>query len=212
MTEPNRPPNGQDGSKGVAGERVLVVPREDLARAEVLPQGFSDHGCERFLDVVERFGIFRLRGDVEEDPSLKQIIPYAVVTFRGRVFLFRRSDRGGEVRLYRKLSIGIGGHINPEGVSSDRLVETGLLRELEEELIFKCPYIYRPIGLINDDHTPVGRVHMGIVYRVEASSQEVQVRETEILEGAFISAQELIPLLPDMETWSRHVAESIFLA
>ncbi len=185
-----------------------------LLAAGVLPQGFSPSGVERFLEVVAGEGTFRPRSEVEGDDSLKQVIPYAVVTFREKVFLFRRTARGGEARLHRKLSIGVGGHINREGEAAQVLpqmrVEFGLMRELSEELDFTRPPSHRAAGLVNDDESPVGRVHAGIVFRVEAADEGVRVRETEILEGGFVAAASLAPLLPEMETWSRFVAASLF--
>ena len=209
MSSEDRPPGGQ-GPGQMPEEEVLVVPRIDLERDEALPAGFSAHGWERLLDTVRRGGVFRPRSAVEEDPSLKQVIPYAVVCLRDRVFLLRRTTRGGESRLHRKLSIGVGGHINPEGVPPERLVEAGLHRELSEELCFDQPYAFRPIGLINDDGNAVGRVHVGIVYLVEPADGGVRVRETEVLEGGFVPIADLGKFLPEMESWSKLVAEGIF--
>jgi predicted NUDIX family phosphoesterase len=200
-----------DAGDGPPVEQVLVVPRKDLVEAGQLPQGFLAGGCADFLSLVALKGTFLPRPRVEEDPTLKQVIPYAVVKFREKVFLFRRTSRGGEARLHRKVSIGVCGHVNPEGVSAEAVVETGLRRELAEELTFDRPYRHRPIGLVNDDGTPVGRVHVGIVYLVEAADEGVRVRETEVLEGGFSPIASLGALLEEMETWSRIVAENVFL-
>ena len=192
------------------GEEVLALYRTDLAGAGLLVQGFNARGWDRCLALVARRGRFVPRERAEEDPSLKQIIPYAVVVFEHRVFLFRRTSRGGEVRLHGKFSIGVGGHINAEGVPPARLVEAGLLRELEEELVFDRPFTIQPIGLINDDSVPVGQVHLGIVYQVSAADEGVRVRERDLLEGQFTPVASLRPLLDSMETWSRLVAEALF--
>ena len=37
-------------------------------------------------------------------------------------------------------------------------------RELDEEVIVETPYTARCVGLINDDQTDVGRVHLGVVH------------------------------------------------
>jgi predicted NUDIX family phosphoesterase len=207
MPTEDRP--GKPGAPPV-DEEVFVVPRADLLSSGFLPRGFAQGACDRFLELTARAGRFILRRDAETDPSLKQIIPYAIVGHGDLVFLFERTGGGGESRLHRKLSIGVGGHINPEGVSADRLVDAGLRRELSEELAFDVSYDYRPIGLINDDDSPVGQVHLGIVYLVTAHGDQVRVRETEILEGGFVPRESLRALLPRMESWSRLVAESIF--
>ncbi len=193
-----------------AKEEVLAVPRADLDRAGILAHGFRAEGLERCLAIVAERGTFLRRGEAEEDPGHKQIIPYAVVTFQDRVFLLRRTSRGGEARLHGKFSIGVGGHVNPERVPPARLVEAGLQRELAEELRFDRPFACRPIGLINDDRVPVGRVHLGIVYLVAASDAAVRVREEELLLGRFARQEELRQVLPFMESWSRLVAEALF--
>jgi predicted NUDIX family phosphoesterase len=202
---------GKPGARPAQVEEVYVVPRADLIASGLLPQGFSPEPCDRLLEVAAHAGRFVARPAAEADPSLKQIIPYAVVTCRELVFLFERTGDGGESRLHRKLSIGVGGHINPQDVSADRLVEAGLERELSEELKFDVPFDYRPIGIINDDDSPVGQVHLGIVYLVTAHGDQVRVRETEILVGGFVPIPSLAPLLGRMETWSKFVAEALFL-
>ncbi len=212
---PDRAPPASSPAPGAGGpaagqEEVFAVPRADLEAEGLLPRGFAGGVSSRFLEVTAGKGRFIVRDDAEGDPSLKQVIPYAVVTFEDQVFLFERTGRGGEARLHRKLSIGVGGHINPEGVSPERLIEAGLRRELEEELSFAGRYRYRPIGLINDDDSAVGQVHIGIVFLVRAGSREVRVRETEILVGGFVPVRSLGPLLERMETWSRFVARGLY--
>ena len=79
------------------------------------------------------------RDYAERRPELKQVIPYGIVTCEERVLLVRRTKGGGEARLHDKLSIGIGGHINPvdagsgtgrEAVLSD-LFTSATRREIE---------------------------------------------------------------------------------
>jgi len=55
---------------------------------------------------------FLLRDDAEEDPSFKQIIPYAIFRYQDRFLHYVRGGGSGEKRLASKGSIGIGGHIN----------------------------------------------------------------------------------------------------
>ena len=66
------------------------------------------------------------------DPSLKQIIPYAVVVSGGQVFRYFRQG-GGEARLLGLASVGVGGHINP--IDGNDPVRAGIDRELDEELV-----------------------------------------------------------------------------
>ena len=70
-------------------------------------------------------------------------------------------------------------------------------------------YTVHPLGLLNDDSDPVGEVHFGLVYRVEAPSPRVTVRETELLSGGFAVLDEIARRLAEMETWSQRVARAL---
>lgn len=113
-------------------EQILVVPRADLFWNGPF-RGVSSVGLDEYLARVRQFGFFRRRGDVEDDPSLKQIIPYLVVQSSGRYMLFQRTQAGGEGRLHGLYSVGVGGHVAKidEGEAADA-VAAGLRRELED--------------------------------------------------------------------------------
>ena len=192
-------------------EEVLVVPRKVLEERGLLSHGFSAGGVQSCLAIVREYGLFHERSRMEEDPSFKQIIPYAMVRSDDQVFLFRRKPRGGEVRLYGKYSIGVGGHVNPEGVDRGQLVEAGLRRELAEEIAIVGEYQMRAVGLINDDTGAVGRVHLGVVFVVEGSRLSVSVRETDVLEGGLVPLSSVREHLDSMESWSRLVATALLL-
>src|SRR5262245_66513838 len=97
-------------------EFVFVSPRE-AAFPTCLPQGFqrfpTPGEARTFLDRLGEAGFFVERERAERTPAWKQLIPYCVVAADERVLLMRRRAKGGEARLYGKLSIGVGGHINP---------------------------------------------------------------------------------------------------
>jgi predicted NUDIX family phosphoesterase len=68
---------------------------------------------------------------------------------------------------------------------------------------------FRLVGLLNDDSTDVGRVHLGAVYLADAGGRSVEIRETDKLTGAFASADEVAAVARDLETWSRLVFDFI---
>ncbi len=193
-------------------EFVLVVPRTRLFD-DHYPHGFEPfrEGAgdrERFLSRIAEHGYFVERRHAERDPMLKQVIPYALFE-RGEgsgaeLFLMRRLGKGGESRLHGKLSVGVGGHINPVDGAADPL-RAGLEREIEEEVEVSGTWDAAPAGILNDDATPVGAVHFGLVYRVRTAGA-VRVRETDALEGEFRPRAEVLRLLaaerPRFETWS----------
>jgi len=198
------------------GEQVLVIPREILFCNEATVfQGFREEATSPYLQMIAESALFLPREDVEEDPSYKQIIPYAVVSYSPETggeewFLMQRKKGGGEKRLHNLYSLGVGGHINPvDDEINEKIVERALLRELHEELFVPDSVEIAPIGLLNDDSNPVGAVHFGMVYKITAGERTVRVREHEQLEGAFTSVEDLGSRVDQMETWSRFVCEGL---
>ena len=185
-------------------EQVLVVPRSAVIDGPGW-LGIRAHGTEAFLDVVARHGEFRPRSEMERDPSFKQVIPYLVLRDGPSYFLMRRTKAGGDARLHDRWSIGIGGHLNP----GDRDVLGGLAREWAEELDASFEPDLRLVGLLNDDTTDVGSVHLGVVYVAEARGRAVSVREVEKLSGAFAPPAEVRAVRDALETWSRLVFDHL---
>lgn len=184
-------------------EKVLVVKTEKLAKYISGRTGLLTEDREAMLDIIINEHEFIDRPAAEEDPSYKQIIPYVVLKQKGRVFSTRRLNKGGESRLHGKLSIGIGGHINPVDETDRRSVlMKGLERELEEEVYIQRREDLVPQGFINDDGNGVGAVHLGLCFSMEVEG-EVSVKETEKLSGSWLSLQELRSEYDNMETWSQ---------
>ena len=193
-------------------ERVLVLPRASF------PGGCDFHGIRsadggtltELRAAVATAGRYLERPLAEDDPSHKQLIPYVVVRDGGAVFLMHRTDAGGDARLHGKASIGVGGHLNPVDEGEDALM-AGLRREWEEELDADWEPEFELVGLLNDDSNPVGAVHLGVVFTVEADGRELAVREHDKLVGAFADAGEVAAAWPRLETWSQLVADALGL-
>ena len=191
-------------------ERVLILPRDRV------PGGCDFTGIraaeaadlQLLADAVAAHGRFVERSIAEEDPTLKQLIPYVVVRDRAQVFLMERTDAGGDVRLHRKASIGVGGHLNPVD-TGDAPLMVGLRREWAEELVADWDPEFRLVGLLNDDSNPVGSVHLGVVFEVEADGRPVDVRERHKLSGRMVPPDEVLDAWDRLETWSRLVAERL---
>lgn len=184
-------------------EKVLVVKTEKLAKFISGRTGLLTEDREAMLDIIINEHEFIDRPAAEEDPSYKQIIPYVVLTRKSLVFATRRLNKGGESRLHGKVSIGIGGHINPVDETDRRSVlMKGLERELDEEVYIQRRGELMPRGFINDDGNGVGAVHLGLCFSMEVEG-EVSVKETEKLSGGWMSLQELRSEYDNMETWSQ---------
>jgi predicted NUDIX family phosphoesterase len=185
-------------------EQVLVVPRAVLVPGEGW-LGVRRGGVEAALGVIAREGRFMRRADAEEDPAHKQVIPYLVLRDGDRWFLMRRTRGGGDSRLHDRWSIGVGGHLNP----GDGDVPGGLRREWAEELVADFEPVFTPVGLLNDDTTAVGAVHVGIVYLADAAGRPVAIRETDKLSGSFEATGDVARVRDAMETWSRLVFDAL---
>jgi predicted NUDIX family phosphoesterase len=222
----------------VAEEQILVVPTSLFHELGYF-QGFStdiDRYLPRLLegDHVE----YRPRGEMEEDPSFKQLIPYMLFRWTddaGTVHLFEylRGNGQGERRLHAKRSVGIGGHIStldadavvslrePRHLAARRelcrterdgnhVYREGMRRELEEEVAVDTKYTERIAGLINDDETPVGRVHLGVVHLCDVAEPRIRPREDDILDGQFRPVREILPRLGEFESWSEIAVRALF--
>jgi predicted NUDIX family phosphoesterase len=193
-------------------ERVLVLPRT------AVPGGCDFHGLRpandatlaQLRDAVAAHGRYLDRPIAEEDSGHKQLIPYVVVRDGDRVFLMERTDAGGDRRLHGKASIGVGGHLNPVDEGEDALM-AGLRREWAEELVAGWTPEFHLVGMLNDDSNPVGAVHLGVVFAVEADGRAVEVREADKLTGAFAPAEAVWGAWERLETWSQLVARAIGL-
>lgn len=202
----------------VATEQVLVVPTEIFHQLGHF-QGFS-HEAQRYLDALlqPQHVSYRPRQEMEADPSFKQLIPYVVLHYRdpigqSHVFQYTRGKGQGEGRLHSKRSVGIGGHISIHDAAENRSgdpYEEGLRRELDEEVEIRSAYRARRAGLINDDLTEVGRVHLGVVHIFDLDQPDVLPREADILEAGFTPIADLLANLDGFETWSRITLEALF--
>jgi predicted NUDIX family phosphoesterase len=146
------------------------------------------------------------------------LIPYVIFRYRDAqsvesVFQYTRGKGQGEGRLHSKRSVGIGGHISaddaarPQGAGA---YDEGLRRELAEEVIIDTPYLQKCVGLINDDETEVGRVHLGVVHMFDVERPAVMPRESEIIECGFRPVKQLLTELSGFETWSQICLRALF--
>jgi predicted NUDIX family phosphoesterase len=171
-----------------------------------------------FKNKVLRNCRFMRRGDVEEDPTTLQVIPYILVWQDDSLLVYNRGSKGGEERLADKWSIGVGGHINPEDddlhITHDP-IDTFIRaarRELTEELTPGEKLWMHPLlinGYINLDITPVDAVHFGVVIETMISSVDEIKGSSEIEKYQWVTVEELKNY--KLESWSKLVYEEILL-
>jgi predicted NUDIX family phosphoesterase len=184
-----------------APERVLVVPRVAVVATPWRGLRTDDRELASAIAAIDAHGRFESRPAMETDPSFKQVIPYLVLRDGERWFLMRRTRAGADARLHDHWSIGVGGHLNP----GDGDLAGGLRREWREELAADFVPTFRPVGLLNDDETPVGAVHIGVVYEADAGGRPVAVRETDKLSGGFVDEAAVAAVRGGLESWSELV-------
>jgi predicted NUDIX family phosphoesterase len=199
--------------KTYPGENVLVV------RRSLFDQLGSFQGLnfepKKYLDAFLSRGnnFFLSRPKAENDPAYKQIIPYALITFKNKFAYYVRGKKAGEQRLVAKGSIGIGGHMNETDESLFALDEAayraGVEREVNEEIKIDSPFEDRIVALLNDDTTEVGRVHLGIVHVFKLTEPKIEKREAMITGLTFLRKEELLARRETMETWSQICLDSL---
>ena len=193
---------------GPFDEHVLCVRREDLF-PEGAWYGFISEGLERYQKVIREQSFFMPRAEVEEDPAYQQIIPYVVFRHDDRYFLTRRLRASTEKRLRQLYSLGVGGHINPGDLENGDPIRDGLRREFEEEVEYSGEIEATLLGLINDDSSPVSKVHLALAFLVEGSSPEIAIKETKKLAGELLTLEEMRMYYLEMESWSQIVYDEL---
>lgn len=188
----------------------------DLLEGLGMFEGLKAEGVDDAVELLlrEDSHFFLDRAAAEDDPSHKQLIPYCIFKCGDRVLHYTRGKAGGENRLHAKLSVGVGGHINPvdmgEGRKGAAAYYAAVQRELDEELEISCDYEMRIIGLLNDESNPVGQVHLGVVHLVELESEEVSSNEDALTDLSWATVEELNgELYERLETWSQFCAKQL---
>ena len=194
-------------------ENVLVVRRRLLDQLGSF-QGLNFEPEKYFVELLRRGNNFFLpRAQAEHDPTHKQLIPYVLVAFEGKVLHYVRGKKAGEQRLVARGSIGIGGHMNETDESLFALDEeayrAGVQREINEEIKIETQFQDRIVALLNDDSTEVGRVHLGIVHVFKLAEPKVEKREPMITNPVFLDKRELLTRRDSLEGWSQLCVDAL---
>lgn len=191
-----------------ASEQVLCVKREDIF-PDGAWHGFVSDRLERHQAVIREHHFFMARAKVEDDPNYQQIIPYVVFRHGDQYFLTHRLRASSEKRLRKQYSLGVGGHINPGDLDAGDPIQDGLKREWEEEVIYEGSFDARLVGLLNDDSSPVSKVHLGVVFLVDGDTPRIAIRETDKLAGELLTLEQMRIYYLGMESWSQMVYDRL---
>ncbi len=182
-------------------EQILVI-KSDIIFRDGKWHGLKTHSTgsgqadnlDYYINLINKNYEFKRRGDVENDPSFQQIIPYMLFSFENKFFAYKYLDNAGEKRLVNNdYQLGVGGHINKEDVEGgENILETGMMREWNEEIDFKGNLISKKlVGIINDDSRLVEQVHLGLVYHFIGDSSNIEVKEIDKMEGKLFDIKEI---------------------
>jgi len=195
-------------------ESVLCIQRECLPPSWVKAKSIVPMELTTFIDACT-LGKFEFinRLKAENSPGLKQVIPYVVIQTSdlSRTAIYNR--KGSEKRLHDLWSLGIGGHINPvdqkKGHESFKeVLISGMERELAEELIQKPKSDDTKFcGIISEDITDVGSVHLGAVFQILTKTPEAYIPGSELCRFQWTDTGNLNQL--NMELWSELALELI---
>lgn len=178
--------------------------------AEIGKTGFVPMDQEVAVRSLETAGLwFGPRKVLEELEDYRQVIPYIVLRVRDRLIRYTRTPAGGETRLHGRMSVGLGGHVDLLDAKScgDRFdllgtVEQAAERELREELGEITCERRRWIGLLVDNDTSVGRVHIALIGLWDIHDLPHGETEEAVGEVTMASLRELKADAENLETWS----------
>ena len=209
-------------------EMILVFDKEvfesiglidDMLEVDVLaPLNKEDYDYMISLlnDMWETGGSVQRRGDMEEDMSYLQPIPYTIIKQGSKYFAYTRLEGGGEARLHGKTSIGAGGHMDTidNAWNFEHLLAVNNARELEEELFildengkeidnhYELSKESTIVGLGYTDISSVDAVHIAIYNIITIpENYDVKVKETDVLEGEFKTLEQIKEM--NLENWSK---------
>jgi predicted NUDIX family phosphoesterase len=182
-------------------EEILVISTKNLFSKIDSWQGINQKAFADISNLVQEHGSFMPRSHAETDFSHKQIIPYLLFTFDQKLFVMQRKKTASEQRLASKFSLGIGGHIRQEDIQNNNVLEWAM-REFQEEVNYHGTIKATPIGILNDDSSDVGKVHMGIIWIISGNSDQISIKD-EHKSGLLMTIDECKKIYDNMENWSK---------
>ena len=149
----------------------------------------------------------------------KQLVSYAFVQVEDKFLRFHRTGSSNRRELKKRLSIGVGGHVEACDLRdnesfADTLVRA-LRRELSEELVFDAVPKIELQGFVNDESIEAGLFHLAAIHRVRLKKGRLRVRE-EVADQEFgVGSWSLVPkerLFDEsgqFDPWSQYIIEHL---
>ncbi|HOI90112.1 MAG TPA: hypothetical protein PLK28_06335 [Candidatus Rifleibacterium sp.] len=190
-------------------EAILAFKRKDFPDYWLGDKFALSLSREQFIEqMVSGKACFVDRARAENNHDFKQIIPYILLAdSENRLATYSRN--GSEKRLAGRMSLGIGGHLRSEDFTDGRfswpeLFSKALQRELLEELPgFMPPADPEFLGIINEEQSSVGRVHIGMVFVIRGIGAADVVAGEELGSLDWVAVSELTSMKGSgFELWS----------
>jgi len=188
-------------------ETILVVKRLHFFKGDVAWQGLRKVDFNHYLHIIDHKKEFHPRSIMEKDLVYKQIIPYLVFMHKDKIFLMQRQSTASEHCLRNKFTRGSGGHIRKEDMI-DHSLFSWARREFYEEVSYVGEYTIESLGIINDDSSDVGKVHIGFVLLLKGNTDAIAVK-SELKSGRLVSFDECLQQRDSMESWSQLVIDEL---
>lgn len=200
------------------GKQALCVRRMNLWEEGITLDKPKPYFYTPFPSVLGEAPMELIDRDIcETDPQTLQLIPYIIVENPAHMtFSYVRGGASGEQRLAAKMSIGLGGHMDVAPVKKGAaefksLVQLEAAREIKEEVgIVVDPTKLQFLGLLYEETSDVGKVHLGIVLLYKLTQDELVTQERGHIEDSkWLSFDDLIK--PEnyerLEIWSRTLVD-----
>ena len=167
--------------------------------------GLKTEELEKYKELILKEGQYRLRKDLEEDSSYKQIVAQVILKYKDKYYLHKQTGRN-EGRLNGYCPLPLGGHIEriDEETKGDT-IEIALDRELHEEVDLKSKILKKKfLGLIYlEDENIVNHMHVGLFYVYELDGMDVHIKEEGLEDIGFVSLEYLKTNKETLTYWSR---------
>lgn len=203
-------------SDGTNSDRTMILAIE-TAR---LPKRYTTDGYHLFMAQQEMLDLdlsglwIGPRTSLESNEAFRQLIPYIVLRVDGNVVSYVRTSEGSEGRLHGRRSIGFGGHVELNDIVARNgtldvtaTLENAASREVKEEIGPVLPIERKWRGVLVSNHSPVSRVHIGIVAYWRVAGVGSTHDEGSIGDVQITPAKEIAPMA--LEDWSARVLSDL---
>lgn len=187
-------------------EKILCISTENLFSLGKW-SGLKTEGLEKYIKLLNEKGEFRVRKNLESDPSYKQVIAQVILRYKDKYFLHRQVEKSEE-RLNSLCPLALGGHTEEfDLVDGKDILDVALDRELHEEVDLQSKILKKDLlGLIYiEDENPVNAVHVGLFYVYDLDGTDVHTKEEGLEDIGFVSLDYLKSNKETLTFWSRVV-------